>query len=187
MQRWWSAKPKSQSLGHTQPSQPAVSQRQAQRQPGPPAQPWWPRHSARGTECLAEPRMPSSHLGGGKCGDFPQREWFGSHSQSCKSPGSHGAVGGCDHIRIRRGAGQALPFFPKRRGGSRAALPEGIRTPHSVAVGSCRSQRALPGKAEGRQHWWKAQCQAGFTLSMPAVQHTCLFLPAQGLPLFAEM
>lgn len=185
MQRWWSAKPNGQRLGHTQPSQAVVSQQQAQCQPGPPALPWWPKHSAQGTECWAEPGMPSSHLcTRGTRSDFPQRKWFGSHSQSCKGkslPRELGAVGGCDHQDQERSWPSSVSFFPNRRGGSSA---EGIGTPHSMAGGSCRSQRAPPGKAEGTQgtwHWWRARCQAGFTLCTPAVQHTCLFLPAQGL------
>lgn len=118
---------------------------------------------------------------------YPRGSALGPIPRPAREILSHRAVGGCDHIRIRRSWPSSTSFFPNRRGGSTAALPKPSRTPHSSAGGSCRSQGAPPGKAEGTWHWWRAQCQAGFTLSTPAVQHTCLFLPAQGLPLSAEM
>lgn len=99
------------------------------------------------------------------------------------SPGSHRAVRGCGHIKIRRGAGQALHPSSQTGVESIAALPQAIRT-HAPQQWTHAGARAPPGKAEGT---WRAQCQGDFTLSTPAVPHTCLFLPAQGLPLFAEI
>lgn len=141
MQRWWSAKPKSQSLGHTQPSQPAVSQRQAQRQPGPPAQPWWPRHSARGTECLAEPRMPSSHLGGGGNVVTSPR---GSGLGPIPSPASRQAATGQWEAVTTSGSGEELAkLYPSSpRGGEAAGLlcprESGHHTPWQWALAGAK-------------------------------------------------
>lgn len=186
MQRWWSAKPKSQRLGHTQPRQPVVSQQQAQCQPGPPTLPWWPRHSAQGTQCLAEPGMPHSHLcTGGHVVTSPTGSGLGPIPRPAREnpcPGSHGAAGGCDHTRTRRGAGQAI--HPPSLTGEAAQLLCPRQSGHHAPQ---QELRAPPGTAEGTWQGWRPLCQAGFTLSTPAVPHTCLFLPAQGLPLLAEM
>lgn len=130
--------------------------------------------------------MPSSHFApGGHVVTSPRGSGLGPIPRPARenpSPGSHGAVRGCGHSRIRREAGQTL--HPSSQTGVEAAQllcprQSGHHTPQQWAHARAR---ASPGKAEGTWHWWKAQCQADFTLSTPAVQHICLFLPAQGLP-----
>lgn len=155
MQRWWSAKPKSQRLGHTQPRQPVVSQQQAQCQPGPPTLPWWPRHSAQGTQCLAEPGMPHSHLcTGGHVVTSPTESGLGPIPRPAREnpcPGSHGAAGGCDHTRTRRGAGQAI--HPPSLTGEAAQLlcprQSGHHAPHAGAEEPLQGQQRAHGRGGG--------------------------------------
>lgn len=72
-----------------------------------------------------------------KC--LPRQLW--GSGQLCPPP-----AGAVVALGSRRGAGQVPSPLPNRRGSSRAAPPEGIRTPYSRVVGSGRSERAHPRK-----------------------------------------
>jgi len=173
-------------LGHTQSSWPVASHRQPPHQPGPPARPQLPRRAALGAERSAEPGMPTSPLGSPDSqpckGKIPPQAAAGQWvAMPSPTPGAAVGLG-----RGRRAARAPSPL-PTRHAGSRAALPEGIGMPRSGAGGSGRSHAALHAKAAGSGRCRQAPCGAGSARSAPAVRHTCLVLPAQGLLPVAEI
>lgn len=73
---------------------------------------------------------------------------------------------------------------PKQEGKQQSHSARGHQDTILQGGGFWQERKSPPQKREG---CWRPLCCAGFTLSTPAVQHACLLLPAQGLPLFAEI
>lgn len=76
---------------------------------------------------------------------------------------------------------------PKQEGRQQSRSARGHQDTMLQGSGLWQEPKSPPQKAEGTQRCWRAPCRAGFTLSAAAAPHTCLFLPAQGLPPFADI